>query len=111
MFDNGRRRCGAFTLIELLTVCAIILVLAGIVTPVLMYAKASAKSGACLSNSAQLSKSMLLYMDDNGGSLARESLDEHYWLDQLKPYGERRPPSSVPSSAPFQKLAGGAAGR
>jgi len=54
----------AFTLIELLTVIAIIAVLAAILFPVFARAKASAKNTQCVSNLKQLGSAISLYMAD-----------------------------------------------
>lgn len=56
----------AFTLIELLTVTAIIAVLAGILFPVLAAAKAQSKTTACASNLHQLYLGLDLYANDVG---------------------------------------------
>ncbi len=57
----------AFTLIELLTVIAIISVLAAILFPVFARAKASAKQTTCLSNLRQIGAATALYMSDSDG--------------------------------------------
>lgn len=58
-----RRR--GFTLIELLVVIAIIAILAAILFPVFMQAKAAAKKTACLSNMKQIGMAMMLYSGDH----------------------------------------------
>jgi prepilin-type N-terminal cleavage/methylation domain-containing protein len=60
---NARRH--AFTLIELLVVIAIIAILAAILFPVFAQAKEAAKRTACVANSNQIGKGMLMYMGDN----------------------------------------------
>lgn len=60
---NARRH--AFTLIELLVVIAIIAILAAILFPVFAQAKAAAKRTACISNSNQVGKAMLMYGNEN----------------------------------------------
>ena len=57
----------AFTLVELLTVIAIIAVLAAILFPVFARAKASAKQTTCLSNLRQIGSATALYMSDSDG--------------------------------------------
>jgi prepilin-type N-terminal cleavage/methylation domain-containing protein/prepilin-type processing-associated H-X9-DG protein len=54
----------AFTLIELLVVIAIIAILAAILFPVFAKARSHAQSTACLSNSNQLGKALIIYADD-----------------------------------------------
>lgn len=58
------RRSRAFTLAELLTVLAIIAVLAGLLFPVLISAKGEAKRAQCLSNMKQASAATMLYLMD-----------------------------------------------
>ena len=59
---NGKR--GAFTLPELMVVISIIAVLASLLFPVVVGAKARAKSTACTSNLSQIYRASLLYMAD-----------------------------------------------
>lgn len=54
----------AFTLIELLVVIAIIAILAAILFPVFAQAKAAAKTSVTLSNTKQISLSMIMYSTD-----------------------------------------------
>ena len=58
------RTTRAFTLIELLTVIAIIAILAGILLPTLGKARQSAMRTKCLSNLRELSKGLQLYAQD-----------------------------------------------
>lgn len=58
------RHYRAFTLIELLTVIAIIGVLAGLLLPTLGRARAKARQSACVSNLHQLGLAVNLYADD-----------------------------------------------
>lgn len=59
----------AFTLIELLTVIAIIGILAAILIPVVGKVRDNARASLCLSNLRQISMGMVMYADDNGGIL------------------------------------------
>ncbi|HEY3265568.1 MAG TPA: prepilin-type N-terminal cleavage/methylation domain-containing protein [Armatimonadota bacterium] len=60
-----RRR--AFTLIELLVVIAIIAILAAILFPVFAKARERAQGAACVSNTNQIGKALMMYTDDNDG--------------------------------------------
>ncbi|MFZ4508823.1 MAG: prepilin-type N-terminal cleavage/methylation domain-containing protein [Fimbriimonas sp.] len=59
------KRLRAFTLVELLVVIAIIAILAAVLFPVFVRAKASAKSTACMSNLRQLAIGVALYQGDS----------------------------------------------
>jgi len=58
-----------FTLIELLVVIAIIAILAAILFPVFLQARAKAEQTKCMSNMMQLGKAMMAYSDGWNGSL------------------------------------------
>ena len=59
------RADAAFTLIELLTVIAIILALAALLLPVVSKAKTGSQRGTCVSNLHQVSLAIKMYADDN----------------------------------------------
>jgi prepilin-type N-terminal cleavage/methylation domain-containing protein len=56
-----RRHCGAFTLIEMLIVMAIIGILAGMLLPALAKARESARRANCASNLNQIGKTLAIY--------------------------------------------------
>ncbi len=60
-------RHGAFTLIELLTVIAIIGILAAILIPTLSAVRESAGAANCASNMRQIGQAMYMYAEDNDG--------------------------------------------
>lgn len=58
---------GAFTLIELLTVIAVIGILAAILIPVTVSVRESARAAVCLSQLRQIHFAVMLYADDHQG--------------------------------------------
>ena len=66
----GRARRDGFTLIELLVVIAILAILAALLLPALVKAKAKAEGILCLNNTKQLGLAWSLYADDHNGRLA-----------------------------------------
>lgn len=68
-------RSGAFTLIELLTVIAIIGILAAIIIPTVGKVRQSANSAKCLSNLRQIGSAFNLYATDNKGRFPRGGLN------------------------------------
>ncbi|MGQ9455161.1 MAG: prepilin-type N-terminal cleavage/methylation domain-containing protein [Armatimonadota bacterium] len=64
MWGNGLRTKTAFTLIELLVVIAIIAILAAILFPVFIQAKAASQNAKCSSNLRQIGIAFRAYLDD-----------------------------------------------
>jgi prepilin-type processing-associated H-X9-DG protein/prepilin-type N-terminal cleavage/methylation domain-containing protein len=84
------RRSG-FTLVELLVIVAIIAILIGILLPVLVAGRRSARSTACLANLQQLSHLFQLYLNDNRDRSigSWEGHPDLYWWEALSPYNAR----------------------
>jgi len=88
---------GAFTLVELLVVVAIIAVLIGVLLPALSHARDAARTTVCLSQMRQLAIAQVAYAIDHKGQLVDYALHEGgvspdaelSWLVDLKPYFEQ----------------------
>jgi prepilin-type N-terminal cleavage/methylation domain-containing protein/prepilin-type processing-associated H-X9-DG protein len=85
------KRKRGFTLIELLVVIAIIAILAAILFPVFAQAREKARQSACLSNQKQISRAMMLYLQDSdenfpGYTLVIGPYTGWLWETGLKPY-------------------------
>lgn len=65
--NTPTRPRSAFTLIELLTVIAIIGILAAILIPVVGSVRESARGAKCSSNMRQIGQGLLMYASENGG--------------------------------------------
>jgi general secretion pathway protein G len=89
----SRARHGrGFTLIELLTVITIIGILAGILIPVTMRVRESARAATCLSNLRQIGVACAIWSAENKDSLVFEprnfpvtSGSIHKWTEKIKP--------------------------
>lgn len=82
-------KSGAFTLIELLTVIAVIAVLAAILIPVTQNVMSSSRSVKCQSALRQIGIGMQMYASDHGGRIPWASHPEHpgrQWHGALFPY-------------------------
>ena len=82
----------AFTLIELLVVIAIIAILAAMLLPALLRAKAQGQSTSCKNHLRQMSLAMRMYVLDNGAKYPLAMYQAHWpgpateWVDVLRPY-------------------------
>jgi len=75
------RQSGAFTLIELLVVIAIIAILASLLLPALQGAKDKAKEAGCLNNIKQIYTAIILYTDEDNGSLPNATwVNQRMWV-------------------------------
>lgn len=85
--NPARARRAAFTLIELLTVIAIIGILAAIIIPTVGRVRDSARASKCVSNLRQVAMAIRLCADDNRGKLppARAQASDTYWYPASDP--------------------------
>ncbi|MBI2946965.1 MAG: DUF1559 domain-containing protein [Verrucomicrobia bacterium] len=93
MKTNPAHRKSAFTLIELLVVIAIIAVLAGMLLPTLVRAKAMGQLARCKSNVKQIGLAMNMYVQDQGYFPPHEWYDGKDWVyyfHRLQPYTSSR---------------------
>ena len=87
MRRSGNSQRSAFTLPEILTALTIIAILAAILTPVLIRAKARAVTTVCLSNVTQLSRAIELYAGDYDGLFNfGHDLTDDYWYGPISGY-------------------------
>jgi prepilin-type N-terminal cleavage/methylation domain-containing protein/prepilin-type processing-associated H-X9-DG protein len=106
---SPRRVSRAFTLIELLTVIAIIGILAAILIPVVGKARASARAAQCVSNLRQLAVGFQLFTEDHKGRMvwnldepSRINSSARYWPEHIRPYVTKVPfRLNAPIPAPF----------
>jgi len=85
-----------FTLTELLTVIAIIGILAAILIPVVGSVRESANGSRCMGNLRQMAVGAQAYANDNKGVIVpwRPPVGKAYWMTSLAPYvGVNRPPA------------------
>ena len=84
-----RNEAGGFTLVELLTVVAVIGVLAAALLPVLGRAKAQSQSTVCKNHLNQTGHAMTMYLSDNNrypSTLGDDGAGFQTWADRLNPY-------------------------
>jgi len=85
-----RAKVNGFTLVELLVVIAIIGILAAILFPVFVSAKAAASMASCQSNIKQLGTAIQMYSDSNDGRLPNYSIGNgaarRLWWEFVNPY-------------------------
>lgn len=92
-------RLGAFTLIELLTVIAIIGILAAILIPTVASVRKMARGAACVSNLRQIGVAMQNHVTEHKVlPVPDEDLTpwyNNYWMSKLQPYLEKRTANSA----------------
>ena len=89
--SNYRAARQAFTLIELLTVIAVVGILAAILVPAIGKVRSNALTTECVSNLRQIGIGMQLYAQDNDGILpAPRSSDNVMWQMAISPYMQGR---------------------
>jgi prepilin-type processing-associated H-X9-DG protein/prepilin-type N-terminal cleavage/methylation domain-containing protein len=76
----------AFTLIELLTVIAVVAVMVGILIPAVGSVRAKAQMATSVNNLRQLGAGGLLYANDNGGYYPRGAFTPLNWHNDIYPY-------------------------
>ncbi|RRJ96104.1 type II secretion system protein [Opitutaceae bacterium TAV4] len=77
----------AFTLIELLTVIAIVGILAAIIIPTVGKVRNSARDAGCKSNLRQYAFASMMYAEDNKGKLPEhQGASSPKWVDCVRPY-------------------------
>jgi prepilin-type processing-associated H-X9-DG protein len=89
----------AFTFTELIAAMAIIMLIAGLLFPVFIQARQSARGAACRSNIQQLSQALHLYAQDNNGYFPPGAA----WTAAAMPYCKNRTVFACPSEPEASK--------
>lgn len=89
--DKKMNKSHSFTLIELLTVIAIIAILAGLLLPAVNGARAKARNTACLNNLKNIGTAFVSFADDHNGNFPtaynlQKSTIKCGWSGALYPY-------------------------
>jgi general secretion pathway protein G len=88
---SRRSSLAGFTLLELLTVIAIIGVLAAILFPVVGFARAKARNAQCVGNLRQIGLGVQMYVADHKGWLPCNVSDpSNLWRHQVETYSNSR---------------------
>jgi len=105
---SARPRAAAFTLVELLTVIAIVGILAGLVLMGLGKVRTSARQSGCLSNLRQLGVTWQVYLGDNRGRFPEFAIFQMYYWGGSQGTWTSPPPETrplypyLPDPKPFQ---------
>lgn len=114
--DGPRRKTFGFTLLELLVVMCIIALLAAILFPVFVRARANAQRSSCQSNLKQIGLALVQYAQDNdeveartwygdrgsytgGYNMANGPAPDWKWMDVVFPYVKNEQVFSCPTRA------------
>jgi len=85
-----RGRAGGFTLIEMLTVAAIIGLLAALLFPAFSRTRQRAETVSCVNRIRTIMAAELAYSSDNNGNMVSETLGTSGWVRFLAPYATDR---------------------
>ncbi len=87
MINTSRRNLEGFTLIELLVTASILAILASLLTPVLVQARAQVLSTVCASNLQQIGMAASMYLQDYDNHYAVPGGEPHFLLPDIQsPY-------------------------